>query len=97
MSTKKPRITVTLEPRVYEVIHSISENGGESMSRFIASFFEENLPTFERMALTFQKLAREREAGLKKIGEDLEDAERALSPLLADALKQRDLFAERSR
>lgn len=91
MTTKKPRITVTLEPRVYEVLRSISENGGGPMSSFISSLLDENLPTFERMALLFQKFAEQKGA----LASDLEEAQEALAPLAEKALAQLDMFLER--
>lgn len=92
MSTKKPRITVTLEPRVYEVLRSISVNSGGTMSAFIGSLLSENLPVFERMAVAFQRIAEHQSNQKRQIAEGLGDAEAALAPLLEKALSQFDFF-----
>ena len=52
---------------------------------------DENLPTFERMALLFQKFAEQKGA----LASDLEEAQEALAPLAEKALAQLDMFLER--
>jgi len=95
MATNKPRITVTLEPRVYEVLRAISDNSGQSMSYFISDMLSTNYPIFERMAVSFQRIASQRELHKREIGETLQDAESALAPLLEQAIAQFDMFTSK--
>ena len=62
------------------------------MSKFIAELLSENLPVFERMAVTFQRIAEQQSVQKKRISSGLDEAEAALSPLLEQALSQFDLF-----
>ena len=43
MATTKPRITVTLTERQHEVLRTISDCGGQPMSRFISELLELSL------------------------------------------------------
>ena len=56
MATTRPRITVTLTKRQYDVLKAISEYGGETMSYFVGDLIEQSLPVLERMAETFRKI-----------------------------------------
>lgn len=40
MATSKPRLSVTFEPEIYELIKTLSELQGTSMSRTVNDYFE---------------------------------------------------------
>lgn len=92
MATTKPRITVTLTHRQHEVLKTISDCGGQSMSTFISDMLELSLPTLERMAATFQKIKRAQDQQRETIRDALDDAQAALEPIALHAVGQFDLF-----
>ena len=92
MATTKPRITVTLTPRQHEVMKIISDCGGQSMSSLLGELIEVSLPTFERMANTFQKLKDARTQERARMVEAFDEAQSALEPIANAAVDQFDLF-----
>lgn len=88
MATAKPRITVTLTQRQHDVLRSISDYGGQSMSSFIGELLEQSLPVLERMAESFRKINEQR----KRIVEELDQAQAEVEPVLEQVLGQFDLF-----
>lgn len=92
MATTKPRITVTLTERQHEVLKVISECGGQSMSSLLGELVEVSLPTFERMANTFQKLRQAQNYERAKMVEAFDQAQSVLEPIASEALNQFDLF-----
>ena len=95
MATTKPRITVTLTHRQHEVLRTISNCGGQSMSVFISEMLEMSLPTLERMAATFQKMKQSQDMQRSKLVETLDEAQAALEPIALAAVDQLDLFLGR--
>lgn len=95
MATTKPRITVTLSQRQYDVLKVISDCGGNPMSAFITEMLEVSLPTLERMAATFQQIKIAQDKQKTKFAEVLNDAQVALEPIAMSALDQFDLFLGR--
>lgn len=94
MPTAKPRITIMLEPRSYEVIKRLSAAGGESMSSIVAEFVNVALPSLERVVLVLERARaapKEVSAGLRAA---VERAERDMLPAMSDALGHYDLFME---
>ena len=92
MATTKPRITVTLTERQHEVLKIISDCGGQSMSSLLGELIEVSLPTFERMANTFQKLHQAKTYERSKMIEAFDQAQSVLEPIASEALNQFDLF-----
>lgn len=92
MATTKPRITVTLTKRQHEVFTSISSSSGQSMSGLIGEIIELSMPTFERMATTFQKLRATQDRERAKVAQVLDEAQNALEPIALAAVGQFDLF-----
>lgn len=92
MATVKPRITVTLTQRQYDVLKVISDCGGNPMSAFITEMLEVSLPTLERMAATFQQIKYAQDKQKTKFAEVLNEAQVALEPIAMSALDQFDLF-----
>lgn len=95
MATTKPRITVTLTHRQHEVLRSISDNSGQSMSTFISEMLELSLPTLERMASAFQKIKTAQDIQRKKIVAELDEAQAAIEPIVQATVGQFDLFMAR--
>ena len=93
MATTKPRITVTLTERQYELVKSISENSGQTMSFFISELLENSLPVMERMAETFRKIKELQDSKKKMIARELEKIESEIEPAIAGVIDQYDLFA----
>jgi len=92
MATTKPRITVTLSQRQHDVLRSISDNSGQSMSTFVNELLEQSLPVLERMAETFRKIKAAQDEQKKRIFEELDQAQAEVEPVLDQVLGQFDLF-----
>ena len=92
MSTNKPRITVTLEPRTYELLKSISDSGGQSMSSFVGELLQQNSPVLEKMAIAFQKIKASSDARKAQMAEAFDQIQNDLEPLLQSAIGQFDMF-----
>lgn len=95
MATTKPRITVTLTERQYEVISAIAKLGGGSMSAFIGEMLESALPTLERMAATFQRVKQAQDQERGRFLASMDRAQSALEPVVMEAVGQFDLFLGR--
>lgn len=95
MATTKPRITVTLTERQHEVLKTISDCGGQSMSSLLGELIEVSLPTFERMANTFKKLQQAQHKERARMVEAMDEAQAALEPIAQAAVDQFDLFCGR--
>ena len=92
MATIKPRITVTLEKRQHDVLHSISESTGQSMSAMVSEVIELSMPVFERMAVTFQQLKNQSDKQKAEMAAAMDRAQDQLEPIAQAALDQFDLF-----
>lgn len=95
MATLKPRITVTLTKRQYDVVRAISEFGGQPMSAFISELLEQSLPVLERMAESFRKIKAAKDEHKKRIVEELDQAQAEVEPVLDQVLGQFDLFMKK--
>lgn len=92
MATTKPRITITLEQRQYDVIKSISDSTGQAMSGVITELLESSMPVFERMAVTFQMLAKAKDLQRSNMLKTQEEVQAAFEPLMIEAMGQFDMF-----
>lgn len=95
MATTKPRITITLNHRQYEVLKAISDCSNQPMSAFISELLEESLPVLERMAESFRKIKAAQDEQKKRIADELEQAQAGVEPILEQVLGQFDLFMTR--
>lgn len=95
MATTKPRITITLNERQHAVLRSISENSGQSMSSFVHELLEQSLPVLERMAETFRKIKGAQDEHRRRIVAELDEAQGAVEPIVAQAIGQFDLFCSK--
>lgn len=69
MATDKPRLTITLDPRVYSALKGFSDGSGTPMSQFISEMLLQQLPILERMALMIQAAKRAKPEALREIHE----------------------------
>lgn len=95
MATTKPRITITLNERQHAILRAISENSGQSMSAFVHELLEQSMPVLERMAETFRKIKTAQDEHRRRIVAELDDAQAAVEPIVAQAIGQFDLFSQR--
>lgn len=92
MATNKPRITITLDPKTYNVLKVISDCGDKTMSGFVAELLDAAMPTLERMAVTFQAIKTAQVAEQQKFLSSMDRAQAALEPSVMQAIGQFDLF-----
>lgn len=92
MTTKNPRITITLNPHHHKVLQSISTTTGQPMSAFVVEMLESAMPTIERMAVTFQKIKSAQDETRSRYLETIDEAQSAIEPVVMQALGQFDLF-----
>ena len=95
MATKKPRITITLNPNTYGVLKVISDCGDKTMSGFVSEMLDAAIPTLERMAATFQAIKNAQDAERQKFLSSIDRAQAALEPAVIQAVGQFDLFLGR--
>jgi hypothetical protein len=94
MPTAKPRIQVTLTEHQYEVIRALTSASGQSMSAFLSEIVELSMPTFERMAATFQKLKDVQRFEAEKLAKGLHEANAALEPVAERAVREFSKFLD---
>ena len=92
MATSKPRITITLEPRVYEVVARLSRANGESMSSIVTGFLEVAVPPMERMVVLMEQALAAPEEARAGLAASLAEAEKRILPDLVHAIGQADMF-----
>lgn len=92
MATTKPRITVTLTDRQYELLQAMSKFAGKPMSATITELIDAAAPTLERMAATFQRISEHQNLERQRIAKQLEEAQAVMEPLVMSTLDQFDLF-----
>jgi hypothetical protein len=96
MPTTKPRITVTLEPRQYELLKQISSAGGDSMSKLVSELLGTVEPTLERMALMLQRLRKVKRDEQEEVRRVLGDVHNGLESLMEATISQVDMFVDRA-
>jgi hypothetical protein len=92
MSTTKPRITVTLEPRTYEVVSRLSAAGGESMSQIVSQFVDLAVPSLERVVVILERAKAAPEEVRSGLSVAIERAERDMLPGMLASVDQFDMF-----
>lgn len=92
MATTNPRITVTLTKRQHEVLRSISDTSGKSMSSFLCELIDGSMPMLERMAVTFQKIHKAQQMERQRYVQELDETQAAIEPIVQAAVGQFDLF-----
>lgn len=94
MATKKPRITITLEPEQYELLRRLSDLQDTSMSKIVTQFLGEAYPVLLRVADTLEMAQKASDEAKAKFVRTVENAEIELRPLAEFAKNQFDMFAE---
>jgi hypothetical protein len=94
MSTTKPRITLTLEPRAYEIVRRLAAANGASMSSTITEFLDVALPPMERLVVVLEQAVAMPEATRQQVRDSIGRAEAKLLPALAGNLAQMDFLIE---
>lgn len=94
MATQKPRITITLEPHVYEVLTRLSELQGSPRARIVSDLLDSVVPVFERTCYVLQMAERATDGVNDDIRESLERSEAKLQAMMNDAMGQFDIFTE---
>lgn len=92
MATSKPRFTITMEPRTYRALTAMCDGTGISKAQFINQVLEENLPVLERLAAVVQAAKTATPDGLRQIGQNLRDLEKAAHRLAGGMDVATDLF-----
>lgn len=92
MATTKPRITVTFEPRTYEVLSRFSRAGGQSMSQVVADIIQLAVPSFERVVVVMERAAAAPQEVRDGMRQAIEKADQTLVPRLLESLDQSDMF-----
>ncbi len=93
MSTVKPRITITLDEQVYEVVRRLSAAGGDSMSRVITQFLDVAVAPMERMVVVLEQAQRMPSETTEAVRASILRAEAKLLPkVMAAVVEQEDLF-----
>jgi hypothetical protein len=92
MSTSKPRITITLEPHVYEVISRLSAASGDSMSSLVTGFLHVAVPPMERLVVVLEAANAAPKEARDGLAASLARAESRVIPQLVEAMGQTDLF-----
>lgn len=86
MATNKPRITITLDQDIYDLLKSISSISGQPMSGIVSEFLDGARPVFKSMSDTFVKIKEAKDFEKKAFIDALEDSEKVLSPIAIQAL-----------
>ncbi len=94
MATDKPRITVTLEPRVYAALKAFSDGTGQPMSQFVTQVMSQSLPALESLALLVQQAKNAKPEALRQIGDNMERLHRLALKAQGGVEMALDLFTE---
>jgi hypothetical protein len=92
MATSKPRITITLEPRTYDVLSRMARVGDESMSQIVTSLIDLAVPSFERAVVLMERAAVAPDEVKDGLRAALHRADRAVLPRLLAAAEQGEMF-----
>ena len=94
MATSKPRITITLEPSVYDVVNRLAAASGKSMSAVVAEFLDLAHPQMSRAVRILEAAAKAPDQARADVLTALNKAEAALLPALVKGLRQAELDLE---
>lgn len=92
MATTKPRITITLEPRQYEVLKAIREVSGFDMASIIRDLISASEPVLVQTAIALQKVKSATDAQKVEMAKVIEASQAKYEPILAAGLDQLDMF-----
>jgi uncharacterized protein (DUF1778 family) len=92
MATTKPRITITISNRQHQLLRSISDASGQSMSTFLVELLETSEPVLERLAATYQAIKSAKDQQRARFVKTLDDAQSSFEPLAIEAVNQLDML-----
>ena len=95
MSTKNPRINITLKQADYEVIKRLSELTGSSMSKTINEYLDLIVPTLERVVENLELIQKSDENFKRSLVEGLDQSLVRLEALNHYALSEYDNLNEK--
>lgn len=96
MPTKKPRVTITLEPRVYKALKAFSDGTGQPMAQFVNEVLNQSLPVLEKLALITQRAKQAKPNALHQIVTGLGRLESQALHSLGAVTGALDMFATTS-
>ena len=93
MPTTKPRVSVTLSPRLHACLAEMALHTGNSQSALIGELLGQSLPTFERMVKVFRAAAQAKATVGEVMAESIGAAHHRIEELLnlEDVLSPEDL------
>lgn len=94
MATAKPRITVTLEPDVYETIKGLSEAQGCTMSGLVSEFLAMVNPVQQRVLRAIKKAQAINVESKASMVANLEQAEAQMTEMLGPLLALLDAVSD---
>lgn len=92
MATTKPRITITLEPRQYEVLKAIRDGSGFDMASIIRDLINASEPVLVQTAIALQKVKNATDAQKGEMAKVIAATQVKYEPILAAGLDQLDMF-----
>jgi hypothetical protein len=92
MTTKKPRIQVSLTTAQYELLRNLAELQDRSMGSIVSELFDQVHPVLERVAVVLQAAKRAQSSALDGLRQATEDAEAEIAPMVGAAMHQLDLL-----
>ena len=91
LPSNKPRINLTLEPELYDLITELAELREVSRSAIVVDMLDAAEPTMRRLLTTLRAFMSAQEQSQQEFLANLEEAERVLSPMVAAALDQLEM------
>lgn len=90
MATTKPRITITLEPEVYDLFKGLSEAQGRPMARIISELLTEVSPPLQRTLSLLMAAKQAPKQVLEQLAANFEMAERDVKGMFGESMVQLD-------
>jgi hypothetical protein len=94
MATKKPRLTITLEPHTYHVVSTLAGLQGQSRSKVITDLLDTVTPVLERTCHILEMANKASSSVNNDLKDSMERSEAKLQAMMNDAMGQLDIFAE---
>lgn len=94
MTVKNPRITVTVNPEIHELVHKLSDLSGTSVSSFVGDLLQQAAPTFVRMVQLLEAVHAVRQEAMgvpSEVVANLDEAHRRIEQhfgLVLDAIEE---------
>lgn len=94
MTTKNPRLTITLQPTLAAQLRRLSELTGDSQSAIIAELLEGSAPVFDRLIVVLTAAQDAKESMKGRLAADMEQAQGKVEAQLGLALEHFDAFTK---